>query len=343
MRILDPLTDSQWDEKLLAHEDAAVFHTAAWARVLRDSYGYSCCYLAEPSGNRFAFLLPLMDVRSLLTGRRGISLPFTDFCEPLLEESLPASEALDLLVELGRQRGWKYFELRGGDRIFADFQPAMTVMSHALDLTPSEDALFARVKESTRRNIRKAKREGVAISIGTSGEMVAAFYRLNCLTRREHGLPPQPLSFFRYLHEHLLEKGKGCVALASFKGHGIGGAVYLHFGRNALYKYGASDRRFQYLRPNDLVMWEAIRWYRTRGFQQLGFGRTELQHEGLRRYKLAWGAVEQSMPYYRYDLAQRVFRRMNENSSGGIASRVFRRLPVTISRLIGSLLYRHAA
>lgn len=343
MRVLDPLTDSRWDEKLLAHDDATVFHTAAWARVLSDSYGYSCCYLGEEAVGGFSFLLPLMDVRSLLTGKRGISLPFTDFCEPLLEGDPPASPgALDLLVDLGLRLGWRYFEVRGGAKVFGGAQPSMTVLSHSLDLAASEADLFARLKESTRRNVRKARREGVEISIGTSEELVEDFYRLNCLTRREHGLPPQPLSFFRKVHEHVLERGAGCVVLATLRGRSIGGAVYLHFGRNALYKFGASDSRFLSLRPNDLVMWEAIRRYHDRGFLRLGFGRTEWQHEGLRRYKLSWGVQEQVKPYFHYDLGAREFTRAKLRGPGA-STAVFRRMPTLVSRAIGELLYRHVA
>lgn len=385
--------DPRWDEKLLAHDDASIFHTTAWARVLKESYGYTCCYLAEMDGDRFSILMPLMDVRSMLTGNRGISLPFTDFCEPLMNgpkitmttspapsplppgddqvtagissppqagerikvrgpEPLPetvnkagntAGEMpLDSLIDLGHKRGWKYFEVRGGARIFGNAQPSMTVLSHTLDLTLPEEALFAKIKESTRRNIKKAKREGVEVSIGTSGEMVDDFYRLNCLTRRDHGLPPQPLSFFRNLHKYIFEQGSGCIALATLRGQCIGGAVYLHFGREALYKYGASDNRFLSLRPNDLVMWEAIRWYRAQGFRRLGFGRTELQHEGLRRYKLAWGVEEQVKPYYRYNLETGTFGK-SKLKGPGASSAIFRRLPIFASRAIGEALYRHVA
>lgn len=346
MRFLDPLADPQWDERLLAHEDASVFHTAGWARVLKDSYGYTNDYLVETEGDRMLFLLPLMEVRSLLTGKRAVSLPFTDFCDPLLAGEAPGETSgetvLAALVARGRERGWRYFELRGGGRLLGGHQPATTVLEHELDLAPSEEALFAGLKESTRRNIRKAGREGVEVEIGTSAEMVESFYRLNCLTRREHGLPPQPISFFRNLHESTLARGQGRVVLATVRGQVAGGALYLHFGRNALYKYGASDPRFLALRPNDLVMWEAIRWYRSGGFRTLSLGRTEHHHEGLRRYKIAWGVKEQEKPYYRYDFAAAGFVRARA-AEAGVSATVFRHLPVGISRLIGSALYRHVA
>lgn len=342
MRILDPLADPRWDEKLAAHEDSSIFQTAAWARVLKDSYGYSCCYLADTTGDRFDFLLPLMDVRSFLTGNRGVSMPFTDFCDPLLAAGSSGEGVLGELVDLGRRRRWKYFELRGGERILSEVPPAMTVLGHSLDLGPSEEALFAGLKESTRRNVRKAQREGIEVGIGSSKAMVDRFYRLNCLTRRAHGLPPQPLSFFHNIGRHLLDRQLGCVVLASLRGRDIGGAVYLHFGKDVLYKYGASDRRYLELRPNDLVMWEAIRRYRDRGFRRLDFGRTELQHDGLRRYKLAWGVEERVRPYYRHDLASGRFVSATLGGPGRSAS-VFKRLPPPLARAIGKALYRHVA
>lgn len=61
--------------------------------------------------------------------------------------------------------------------------------------------------------------------------------------------------------------------LASFKGTIIAGAIYFHFGEKAVYKYGASDVKYQQLRPNNLVMWEAIRLYCQNGYKSFCFGR----------------------------------------------------------------------
>ena len=42
------------------------------------------------------------------------------------------------------------------------------------------------------------------MTICESFESIKDFYRLNCLTRRMHGLPPQPFSFFKKIHEHII-------------------------------------------------------------------------------------------------------------------------------------------
>ena len=68
-------------------------------------------------------------------------------------------------------------------------------------------------RESTRRNIRQAEKEGVEVTLRHTREALAAFYRLHCLTRRYHGLPPQPWSFFEKIHEHIIAPAEGLCGL----------------------------------------------------------------------------------------------------------------------------------
>ena len=45
-------------------------------------------------------------------------------------------------------------------------------------------------------NIKKALKEGVEVQLHNSFESVKSFFKLNCMTRKRHGLPPQPFKFF---------------------------------------------------------------------------------------------------------------------------------------------------
>src|SRR4051794_5773875 len=80
----DPIARLDWDALLNDHEDATTFHTTAWARVLARTYGHEPIYLSLSCGAQRIALLPLMEVRSRFTGHRAVSLPFSDFCGPLL-------------------------------------------------------------------------------------------------------------------------------------------------------------------------------------------------------------------------------------------------------------------
>ena len=70
------------------------------------------------------------------------------------------------------------------------------------------------------------------------------------------------LSPFRSLEtfkSEVLDRGLGFIVLAKKLSTPIAAAVFFHTERNAIFKFGASDERYQQLRPNNLVMWHAIR------------------------------------------------------------------------------------
>jgi lipid II:glycine glycyltransferase (peptidoglycan interpeptide bridge formation enzyme) len=168
---------------------------------------------------------------------------------------------------------------------------------------------------------------------------VDAFYRLNCATRRHHGLPPQPHSFFEKIFDHVISRQKGFVALGTHAGRAVAGAVFFHFKGQCIYKYGASDIAARHLRPNNLVMWAAIKWACRSGMTDFHFGRTEPGNQGLLQFKRGWGASEEELSYYKYDLKK---NRFLSNKSGPKSSyRVFKMMPEPLLRLTGNLLYRH--
>ena len=338
--IIDPLATVNYDKMLSDTPGASFFHTSAWARVLVESYRYNPIYFADISSDRFSTLVPLMEIRSVLTGKRGVSLPFTDYCEPITPAGEDCSGLLDSIIKFGRKAGWKYVEFRPG-RELTHFTPASAMhFGHALDISNGESALLSGFRESTQRNIKKADKEGVDVTISHSSESVAEFFRLNCLTRKMHGLPPQPYRFFKKIYEHIISKGHGIVALASAQGKYVAASVYFNFGSQAIYKYGASDRNYQHLRANNKVMWEAIRYYAERGYKSFCFGRTEPDNTGLLQFKRGWGAEEYMINYYKYDL-RRNSPVKDISKLHGVQNRIFSGMPIPILKLAGSLLYRH--
>jgi hypothetical protein len=116
--------------------------------------------------------------------------------------------------------------------------------------------------------------------------------------------------------------------------------VFFHFGKQALFKFGASDLAFQALRPNNLLMWEAIKWHARGGLAVMDFGRTSLAAEGLRRFKLGFGAREDRVAYCRYHFARKSFVTTQDRAESRLGS-VFRHLPLPALRFLGKVLYPH--
>jgi hypothetical protein len=167
-------------------------------------------------------------------------------------------------------------------------------------------------------------------------DAVATFYELNQVTRKRHGLPPQPFGFFCAIHEYVLLKALGFAVLASYRGKPVAAAVF-HFGKKVLYKYGASVPEHQQLRANNLVMWKAIERLSKRGFESLYLA-GPLDRDGLRQ-SVRWGAKEYPISYYKHDFRQNKFV-THEQPVHGVTKMIFgSRRPVL--KAIGSLAYRH--
>ena len=341
-QVVNPFDYADWNERLASLGSSSFFNTVQWARVLSASYGYEPCYIVGVNGGDFVSLLPMMHINSWLTGRRGVALPFSDYCEPVVCEADRGKAVEDYLKQLGREKRWRYFEIRnaGDFKIGAPF--SATYLTHSLDLTHGEQYLSDKLQSSVRTSIRKARKAGVEVTVSGELDAVRVFYKLNCITRKRHGLPPQPFVFFQNLHQQVLAKGMGDVITAWHKGKAIAASLFCHFGRKALFKYGASDKKFQDLRGSTLVMWEAVRHYACNGYDQLSLGRTEPTNAGLRRFKLGWGAAETEICYTKYDfIRNRYVENINYTSDPGYG--LVKMLPLSCSRLIGTLLYKHMA
>jgi hypothetical protein len=343
LEVINPSNYEDWDSILLSNNNPSFFHTSVWAKVLEETYQFKPTYfiLFDEKG-RLALSVPLMEVSSFLTGRRGVSLPFTDECVPYVLSSEILEESVRYIIRYGENAQWRYIEWRDSAYFSKEVSPWTVYYTHNLNLLRSESELLSLLRDNNRRNIKKGIKEGVSIKIDQSLDSLKSFYLLHCATRKRHGLPPQPFSFFRNIFSHVISKGYGIIVSASHSERVVAASIFFHFGRRAIYKYGASDMRCQSLRPNNLIMWEAIKWYRNRDFENLNFGRTELENSGLLQYKRMWGAAESSLMYYRYDLRKETFLQ-NRPKGGDFQKRLFTQLPSSVLRIIGSLAYKHMA
>ncbi len=340
VKLLDPSVDSEWDQLVLSHPEATFFHSSAWARTLIKTYGHKPFYLSFSKCHALQALVPMMEISSAFTGRRSVSLPFSDFCSPLLFQKGDNSFILSKLSALASEHAWKHFELRDPRSLEMVIDPAIQYFSHSLDLRQGPDALFGGFSSPVRRAIRKAEKSKLSVQVSQSWQSVRQFYRLHTYTRRRHGLPPQPLSFFRNLYEEAMLTEHGFVVQATLEKRCVAAAIYFLFGRTALYKYGASDAAAHELRANNLVMWEAIRVLAQDACDCLHFGRTSLTNAGLRRFKLGWGAAEEVIRYVRWNTASGQWTATADRLQGA-HNMLFANMPPALNRLAGALLYPH--
>src|SRR5437764_4798802 len=208
LRILDPLHDADWDRLVVSHPDGNFFHSDVWAKVLVKTYGHKPFYLAFLRRRHPVALVPIMEIKSPFTGRRGVCLPFSDFCCPLIFAEGESGKVLSRMSELARERNWRYVEIRGGRGMLPASAPsARQFYGHKVHLSEDSEELLLRFASPVRRAIRKAQKSDLNVQVSTTREAVLQFYRLHVRTRRRHGMPPHASSSSLNIYTQAIKRG----------------------------------------------------------------------------------------------------------------------------------------
>jgi lipid II:glycine glycyltransferase (peptidoglycan interpeptide bridge formation enzyme) len=279
-----------------------------------------------------------MEVKSNLTGRRWVSLPFSDYCNPLFQDDAVKEELSLQLVQLYQTNRLKKIEVRWQLPEHPDIQQYSEFVLHTIKLDPDPGQVANKFKRTHLQNIRTAEERGVKVEFGEKLEHIKVFYNLQLETRKRHGVPAQPWRYFKLFWKNIVKAGLGFVLLASKDQEYIAGMVYLGWGKTLIAKYAASREENFNLRPNNLLFWEGIRWGCINGFETFDMGRTELDNAGLRNFKSRWGALEE--PLYYSIISSRHYHPSNTKLER-ILHHLIQNSPLWICRLSGELLYRH--
>ena len=340
--VVDPLTDPRWNEFCDQHPRASVFHTRGWLNALRITYGYKPkAFTTSDPGSNIGNAIVFCEVKSWLTGRRIVSLPFSDHCEPLIDDV----EDLDCLLSHAERAlttgNWRYIEIRpltahAGE--VGRFRASELYYLHKLSLRPDLDAIFRTFhKDCVQRKIQRAEREGLTYEEGTSEALLLGFYDLFVMTRRRHRLPPTPLAWFRSLMDCMGDNVK--IRLVSKQGQRVASIVTLSHKDSMVYKYGGSDARLNNLGGMQLLLWRTIQEGKELGFSEFDLGRSGLDNPGLITFKERWGASRSILKYYRCPADIREGRPSDWKLQ--FVTQISPHLPKAIMIGLGRFLYKH--
>ena len=341
---LNPLRDSRWGEFLLRHPHSSAFHTSAWLRALRQTYGYEPFALSTtPPDAPLTNAVVFCRIRSFLTGTRLTSLPFADHCCPLVSDPGELDGLLRQAKEMVDRQSLSYVEVRGGNEetslglARAGFKESETYACHLLDLRPELSTIFARFHKScVQRKIRRAERAALEYRAGNSDELIHQFYRLLTITRRRHGVPPQPVTWFmnlRNTHASAL-----MVHSITQSGVPIASIVIVRHKQTLLYKYGASDARFHNLGGMVYLFWRVMQESKELGLEYFDLGRSDWSNPGLIAFKQHLGAQVSTLTYYRHPPPA---AKASGHRTASIMRAINTHLPLFMLRTAGRLLYRH--
>jgi hypothetical protein len=170
-----------------------------------------------------------------------------------------------------------------------------------LDLTRSLETLQAGFSVGLRRNLRRMARLGVEAERIEKGPVVAEFSQMLAGAARFAGYDVPPAARITHYLENLFatDPTAGALFCARENAQLRAGIVVLRAGKSLVYQWGArSDPGSQGGAPlAHALHWEAIRWGRSKAFEQYDFGglTESTAPNGIDRFKQAFGGERQKM------------------------------------------------
>ncbi len=341
---LDPLKDARWSALVERDPQASIFHTVAWLEALNRTYGYTpVAYTMTPPGEDLRSGWVFCRVESWLTGRRLVSLPFSDHCEPLIDDSADLNAFYAALNKVLLEEKLRYIETRPIRVIEAGTTLTISYQSycfHQLDLKPDLDVLFKALnKDCIQRKIRRAEREQLVCEVGTSDSLLNDFWGLFLQTRRRHQSPPPPKRWFRNVLDCL---GSAATLRVAFHGkQPVAAVITLRHKDTIVYKYGCSDVRFNNLGGMPFLFWVCIQEAKHDGLGIFDFGRSDNENTGLITFKDRLGAQRSEVTYTRVSALNNAYRRSGPGWIERLAKHLISKVPDALWTRIGSVVYRH--
>lgn len=342
---LDPLTDPRWPELVSRHPDSTIFHTREWLSSLKRTYGYQPVAFTITSNPReLNDAIVFCKVQSALTGKRLVSLPFSDHCQPLANAGQVA-QILHYLQAISRSEGWKYIELRpltgSAFSIAENVFEAKRFRFETIDLREELPVLYRNMHESCiRRKIKRADKEKLDYQSGSTDDLLRDFRHLFLLTRRRHRLPPPPASWVRNLTRAFSDKLK--IHMMRKDGVPAASILTITHKQTIVYKYGCSDSAFSNLGGTPALFWKVIQQAKEDGLVEFDLGRSDYDDEGLVSFKQHLGASTTDLTYFRNIAAPKSETAPRKFSGlSSLIGPIFSKLPHPFLEGIGNVLYRH--
>ncbi|WUG99648.1 peptidoglycan bridge formation glycyltransferase FemA/FemB family protein [Streptomyces violaceus] len=126
----------------------------------------------------------------------------------------------------------------------------------------TEDELLRGMNQQWRRNIKKAAKEGVEVTVGDGGPQdLKAFHDLYVHTAKRDHFAPRPLRYFETMFAALSAEDPERITLylAHHQGDLVASTILVRVGAHAVYAYGASATAKREVRGSNACQWAMIR------------------------------------------------------------------------------------
>jgi lipid II:glycine glycyltransferase (peptidoglycan interpeptide bridge formation enzyme) len=224
-----------------------------------------------------------------------------------------------------------------------DFTVNWGFKNHFLDLTSDPENVKKHFHRTcVKQRIKRSQSHNLKLKIGRDQRELKTFYRLYAISRKQHGLPPQPYVFFKNMWDIFSPSGKLTLYLAVKDGNAIGGSILFKFKKRVSAEFMVMDKTYRSINPNHFLFWEAIKSACYEGYEIFDFGRTYHTNEPLMNFKKRWGTQTIDMPQFYFPARPTEKSGQKEDSMAyQFISNICRKAPDTVLQMLGFFCYRH--
>jgi serine/alanine adding enzyme len=342
--------ENQWDEYVVRHPEASIYHLSSWRTVVEKAYGLETYYLlartaasvgmAEGSDqNGVIGILPLVHLRHFLFGNHLISMPFVDMGGVLADHE-QAAEALQAeAMAIARRLEVEAVELRYSHppAWLETSSPANRKVRMLVDLPDNSAQLWQSFRSKLKSQIRKPMKEGLQREIG-GGELLNSFYEVFARNMRDLGSPVHSKRLLAEVFACFGDKARVIIVFTEKKP--LAGAIVIGFGKMLANPWSSSDRAYSRLSPNMLLYWSMLEFGCDHGYSICDLGRST-PGQGTYRFKQQWGAREMPLHWQRLSLNGGEKGSRPELERFQAATQLWQRMPVALSIFLGPLVRKH--
>lgn len=154
-----------------------------------------------------------------------------------------------------RELGWQ--QEQGGGAGFGDVQPRYVFQVPLRNRTL--DDLLSGFNQLWRRNIKKAQKAGVQVSLGGYDDL-PAFHAVYKVTAERDRFTPRPLIYFQRMWNALSAEDPQRIRLylATHEAEVLAATTMVTVGEHAWYSYGASSNHKREVRPSNAIQWQMM-------------------------------------------------------------------------------------
>lgn len=330
-----------WDDYVSSHPQATPYQKYAWLKAVCDAYPHkNASLIAFNTNSEVVGVYPAILMVNPFTKDSLCALPYCDLGGPLTD---------DIQIEQQLEQAIKSRFLKGSESFIdvrtnraksdspTDFNKKKVRM--LLELPSSGEKLLASFKSKLRSQIKKAEKNGLVFTIGTTPRLLDDFYHVYTRNMRDLGSPAHSKKWFQSISEAY---GENHIFSVVYKDDiPIGAGLVLRVSDKACIPWASTVRDYNRLAPNMLLYWSLLGHCADNGIRSFDFGRSTYE-EGTYKFKKQWGAQPELLEWKKLYLSgEQEFVVDSSNPHSALRTALeglWRKLPVSVSIAIGSRL-----